>query len=144
VLATLVSTVVALTSCYLGPFALVPTCGAIASVLFVPQVNRRERPLITGIFVLGVLAPFLTELFGIGPPAYAFEADRIVIFARGIALPRGATFAAMIYSSAGFPILAMYFLGKMRDRIEASEKRHFIQGWYLRHLFPGAAKAGAT
>jgi tRNA A-37 threonylcarbamoyl transferase component Bud32 len=142
ILAALVAGVVGLTSCYLGPFTVVPTCAATASILFAMHATRRERPLLTGIVALGALAPFVAEILGIFPRAYAFEADRIVVFARAAALPAGATHGAMIYSTLSFIILAAVLMGRMRDALLVSEQRHFLQAWYLRKLFPAGEQAG--
>ena len=135
-LAVMLATVVAMTSCYMGPFAVVATCSATTSILFAMHMTRQERPVITTIITLGALAPFAAEVLGIFPRAYAFEADRIIVFARAIALPEGATTAAMAYSTLSFTVFAGLLMGRMRDTLQSHEQRHFLQAWYLRELFP--------
>jgi serine/threonine protein kinase len=143
VAAVLMAAIVALTSSYLGPFALTPTCAATASLIFAKTVTRRERPLFAVLLSLGALAPFIAELTGVTPRAYAFEPDRIIIFARAIALPSWPTMAFMIYSTLSFTVLPVLFVGAMRDALSRSEQRHVLQAWYLRQLFPATAEGGA-
>jgi eukaryotic-like serine/threonine-protein kinase len=142
-LASVVAAVVALTSVYLGPFTLVSTCAGTAALLFATAANKRERPLIAAIFSVGSLLPFLAEIFGVFPRAYAFEPGRILVFERAVALPEGPTMGAMMYSTLSFVVLATILVGSMRDALSASEQRQFLQAWYLRQLFP-AAKEGAA
>jgi len=144
-LAALLGSVVAMTSCYMGPFAVVPTCSATASMIFALHSTRRERSFLTAVIALGAAAPFVAEVFGLFPRAYAFEADRVIVFARAIALPEGATTAAMAYSTLTFTVFAGVLMGRMRDSLRALEQRHFLQAWYLRELFPaGGTDAGVA
>jgi len=136
VLATLVAGVIAMTSCYMGPFAVVPTCAATVTFLFTMHATRRERPIFAVIISLGALAPFVAEFLGVVPRAYAFEQDRVVIFARAVALPEAATTAAMLYCTLSFIVLAVWLMSRLRDALRVSEERHFLQAWYLRKLFP--------
>jgi eukaryotic-like serine/threonine-protein kinase len=138
VLATLVAAVVALTSCYLGPFTLVPTCAATASLLFATSATRRERRIFAAILAAGAMLPFLVEILGLVPRAYDFEPGRIIVFARAVRLPEAATMATMMYSTLTFTVFAMMLMGRMRDALSASERRQFLQAWYLRQLFPAA------
>lgn len=136
-LAALVAGIVAMTSCYMGPFAVVPTCAATASILFAMHATGRERWAVTAIVSAGALAPFVAEIAGLVPRAYSFEPDRLIVLARAIALPEGATHAAMIYSTLGFIVLEAVLMGRVRDALRALEERRFLQAWYLREIFPG-------
>jgi hypothetical protein len=140
VVAVLMGLIVALTSAYLGPFTLTPTCAATASLILAKTASRRERPLFAVLLSLGVLAPFVAEIAGLGQRAYAFEPDRIIVFARAISLPSWPTMAFMIYSTLSFTVLPVLFVGAMRDALSRSEQRHVLQSWYLRQLFPAAAE----
>ncbi len=133
--------ITAVVSCYMGPFTVVATCAATASIQFALQCTRRERPLFTTIISLGALAPFVAEWFGLFPRAYAFEADRMIVFARAVAFPEGATTAAMAYSTISFTVFAALLMGRMRDSLQTHEQRHFLQAWYLRELFPAGDAA---
>ena len=139
VLAALLGGVVAMTSCYMGPFLVVPTCAATASILFAMYSTPRERWVLTSIVSAGALAPFVAEITGLLPRAYAFERDRVIVVARAVALPEGATHAAMIYSTLSFIVLAAVLMGRVRDALQSLEERRFLQAWYLRELFPRRA-----
>jgi len=139
VLAALLAGVVAMTSCYMGPFLVVPTCAATASILFAMYSTPRERWVLTSIVSVGALAPFVAEITGLLPRAYAFERDRVIVLARAVALPEGATHAAMIYSTLSFIVLAAVLMGRVRDALQSFEERRFLQAWYLRELFPRRA-----
>ncbi|MFO0587276.1 MAG: serine/threonine-protein kinase [Polyangiaceae bacterium] len=136
VLVAMCAGVTAMTSCYLGPFAVVSTCAATASIQFALQCRKSERPLFTAIISLGAVAPFLAEWLGVFPRAYAFEADRMLVFARAVALPQGATTSVMAYSTLTFTVFAAILMGRLRDNLRAHEHRHFLQAWYLREIFP--------
>lgn len=137
-LAALVAALLALQSCYLGPFTLVPTCAATCSMFFGLAAVKRERWLVAGTLTVGALLPFAAEALHLGPPAYAFEADRLIVFARAIALPRGATLAAMAYSTVAYTVLSMALVGSVRDALRDAEQSRFVQAWHLRQLFPAA------
>jgi len=87
--------------------------------------------------MLGAAAPFALEWLGLVRAPYLFEPGRLVIPERAIALPRAATFAVMLYSSVSFALLISMVVGRVRDSLRASEKKLFLQAWYLRQLFPG-------
>jgi serine/threonine-protein kinase len=133
-LASIAAVVIALTSGYLGPFAVSPTAAVTAAVILGMSTSRRER-WIGVVFVAGALLPFVTECVGWGAPAYAFEPDRIIVFARAVALPRWPTIGTMAYSTVACILIPMILIGRMRDAALASERREFLQAWYLRQLF---------
>lgn len=120
----------------MGPFAVVTTCAATSTMLLSMHSTLKERPFVTGIVTAGAMAPFIAEVLGIFPRAYAFEADRVIVFARAIALPQGATTAAMAYSTLTFTAFAGVLMGRQHDALRRLEKRNFLQAWYLRELFP--------
>ncbi len=136
VLTAAIACVVALTSCYMGPFTVVPTCAASSSIILAMNVSRRERWVSTAIISLGALAPYAVERLGWFAPAYKFELDRVIVFARGVNLPEVATNAAMLYSTLSFVLLAAILMGRVRDALQVHESRQFLQAWYLRELFP--------
>jgi hypothetical protein len=144
VLAVITAAIIALTSSYLGPFALMPTCAATIAIVFATATRRRERIPLAAILTAGSVLPYLAEISGLIQPAYAFEPGRIVIFARAIELPRWPTMAAMLYSTISFTVLPTVFVGRMRDALNSAEERNHLQAWYLRQLFPAAAEAPSS
>ncbi len=131
--------VTASVSCYLGPFALVSTVAATTSLLTAMHFTKRERVIGVVLTVLGAAAPFAIEALALLPGAYVFEAGRIIVPERAIALPRGATMFVMFYATVTFAIMTSVVIGRVRDSLRASERRLFLQAWHLRQLFPGAA-----
>jgi serine/threonine-protein kinase len=132
--------IMALVSCYMGPFALVPTGAVTSAMVFAMSASRRERPIGQAVFVLGALVPFLVEIAGIFPRAYSFDPGRIVVHARAIGLPQWPTMALMAASTIGWIIVSSVLVGRMRDALGAAEQRQFLQAWYLRQLFPDASE----
>jgi len=139
-LSALVAAMLTLQSCYMGPFTLVPTCAATCSMFFGLAAMKRERWLVAGTLSVGALLPFVAEALHLGPPAYAFEADRLIVFARAIELPRGPTLAAMAYSTVAYTVLSMILVGSVRDALSDAEQSRFLQAWHLRQLFPAARR----
>jgi len=137
-LAVLVSATVALTSCYLGPFAIVPTAAVSAMLIYAMNTTPLERRWGTAVFVVFTLLPYLVEFTGIFGHSYVFEADRMIILARAVALPQTATMLAMLYSTLSFVILASLIVGRMRDALAKNEQQRMVQAWLLRRLFPDA------
>ncbi|APR85966.1 Serine/threonine protein kinase PrkC, regulator of stationary phase [Minicystis rosea] len=127
--------IIALTSCYLGAFVLSPTAAAIAAMILAISATKRERWVGALLFVAGALAPFIAESAGLGPPAYTFEPGKIIVSARAIGLPRWPTIGAMAYATVAWILIPVVLVGRMRDALHASERRQFVQAWYLRQLF---------
>ncbi len=142
--AGLFSVVVVLTSGLVGPFVLVPTVGTTVAMFFAMYVSRRERLIVSGLLGLAVLVPFVLEAYGLVPPGYSIEGDRIVLFPRVIDLPPVATDLALAWSSGSFVVLAAWIVGRMHDRLERAEERLLVSAWHLRRLFAGAERERIT
>jgi serine/threonine-protein kinase len=136
-LSALSAATVSLCSCWLGPFVLVPVAACATSLMFIVHGTRRERPYLVGIWVVALLAPYVVEMTGLAPPAYSFRPGELVLHARALELPRGPTLAALAYTSISFVAMLATFVGRLRDRQRAAERRLFVQAWHLRQLFPG-------
>jgi eukaryotic-like serine/threonine-protein kinase len=136
--ATLAAATVALTSCYLGPFALVPTAAVSSMMMYSMSATPYERRAGTVIVVGFTVLPYIVEFTGVFGHSYIFEADRLIILARAVALPQTATMLAMLYSSVSFVILASLIVGRMRDELAKNEQRRLVQAWLLQRLFPNA------
>ncbi len=134
----LVATTVALVSCYLGPFVLLPTAAVSSNFLYSMGATPSERRIGTAVFAAIASLPYFAEYFGIFGHTYVFEADRLIILARSVALPETPTYLIMLYSTVSFVILAGVLVGRQRDALIASEQQRMIQSWLLRRLFPNA------
>jgi serine/threonine-protein kinase len=137
-MAVLVAATVALSSCYLGPFALVPTAAVSSMMLYSLYTTPYERRIGAAVFVGFTMLPFGVEFTGIFGRSYIFESDRLIILARAVALPETATLLAMLYSTVSFVVLSVWIVGRMRDALAASEQQKLVQSWLLRRLFPDA------
>jgi serine/threonine protein kinase len=142
-IAALISVIIVAISSLLGPFVIVPTAGATATMFFAMYVSRRERLIATGMFTIAVLLPFALDALGWVPPGFAIEGNQVTLFARSIALPPEATVLALAWSSGSFTVLAAWMTGRMHDRLEHAEDRLLVSAWHLRQLFApeGAAPA---
>jgi len=136
--AGLLALLLAMSSCWLGPFVLVPvaTCGI--SLLFGIRCTREQRPWVVLVWALGALAPFAIELLHVFPPAYTFQGGEIILHPRALELPEGLTLAALAYTAVSFMVLPMLFIGKLRDKQHEGDRKLFVQAWHLRQLFPAA------
>lgn len=137
-LAVLVSATVALSSCYLGPFALAPTAAVSSMLIYSMHTTPHERRIGAAAFVVFAALPFVIEYSGILGHTYIFEGDRLIVLARAVALPETPTFLAMLYSTVSFIVLSAVFVGRMRDQSWAMEQQRLVQAWLLRRLFPDA------
>lgn len=136
VLSSISAAIVALSSCWLGPFVLAPLAACATAVMFVVHSTRRERPWLIGVWAFAAVAPFAVEQLGLVPPAYSFHAGELVLHARALELPPGPTILALVYTSVSFLVLLCVFVGRLRDQQRAAERRLFVQAWHLRQLFP--------
>jgi len=130
----------ALTSCWLGPFVLVPVACCAVALIFGSRCKASERPWIMLIWTLAILAPFGAELWHLVTPAYTFEPGRVVLHARTLDLPERPTLIALAYTSVTFMVLPMLLIGQLRDRQRSGDRRLFVQAWHLRQLFPAAVE----
>ncbi|HRI65209.1 MAG TPA: serine/threonine-protein kinase [Polyangium sp.] len=137
-LAVLIASTVALSSCYLGPFALIPTAAVSSHLIYAMQATRFERRIGMAVFVLLTSLPYAFEYWGVFGRTYIFEPDRLIILARAVALPETPTFLAMLYSTVSFIVLSGLLAGRMRDALTASEQQKRVQAWLLQRLFPDA------
>ena len=141
VMATIIGCVVVLVSGYLGPFVVVPACGNAASMLFAMHATRTERVVTSMILCAAALLPFAIDASGLVTPGYEFVADTIVLHPRLIDIPRIPTTLGLVWVSGSFTVLSAFIVGRMRDRLDAAERRLHLSVWHLRQLFPAAATA---
>jgi len=140
VIASLLATTLAISSCWLGPFVLVPVSASSMAILFASRSQRRERPWLVVIWGLAILAPFAVELLHVFPPAYSFRGGELVLHARALDLPQGLTLVALAYTSFTFMLLTMLLVGQLREKQHDGDRKLFVQAWHLRQLFPVASK----
>lgn len=133
-LATLVLATVSATSCWLGPFVLVPVAAAATTLWFGMQAERVERWIIMGVGTVSVVVPFLLEAAGLVPPSYEFRDGDFVLLSRALELDPTLTILSLLYTTVTFVILPGLFFGGIRDKLAEVETKLHLQAWQLRQL----------
>jgi serine/threonine-protein kinase len=121
---------------WLGPFVLLPTSACLLVTVFTIYARREERFVVRLAGVAMFLVPFLADVAGLVPAGFSFEPGRVVLNERAIGLGPGPTIAALIYTSLTYILLPTLYLARVRDTMRTMEDRHFLQGWYMKRLFP--------
>ncbi len=95
----LILATIASVSCFMGPFVVVPPIAA-AVTLYITLFHRtaRQRWVVIAMGTLAVAVPFLVELAGVFPPAFAFSDGNVTLFGRAIRL---------VPETTGFPSSSM-------------------------------------
>ncbi|MCC6216469.1 MAG: protein kinase [Polyangiaceae bacterium] len=136
VLALLTGLLMAATSAVAGPFVAVPALAAGIAAFFAVHVTAEERRVATTLIALGTVAPFAVEWLGWFPPAYSFEPDRILLYARGVEFPAVPMVLALCYATVTSVVLPALFTGWAHDERVEVQRRLIVQAWQLRQLFP--------
>jgi serine/threonine-protein kinase len=140
VLNLLLATILAMSSCWLGPFVLVPVACCSIALIFASRCKPSERPWVMGIWSVAILAPFALELTHVLPPSFSFVGGEVILHPRALRLPEGPTLVALAYTSLTFMLFPVIFVGRLRDRQRDGDRRLFVQAWALTQLFPGAGR----
>ncbi len=131
---------VASSSLIFGPFVSVPAMAAIVTVAIVHIGKRSTRVLATVLGVLALLVPVALEWGGALPRSYAFEGDRIVIFARAVHFPTAMGQALLIATHVATVLFVAYFAGRSKDALARAEQQNRVRAWQLRQLVPSEAR----
>ena len=122
---------IALFSCWLGPFVLVPTAATAVTLLFATQTSRKERSAAVIMGTACVALPFLIELTGLLPPAFSFVDGDLVLHARAVELPAVGTWLAVAWTSISFTAIPTVYFGRLKDDLTSAERRLFLHAWQL-------------
>ncbi len=123
---------------WLGPFVLLPASATITISLFTLYADRRERTLLGVAGVSMFLVPFVADLLGLVPSGFSFEPGRVVLHERALGLSPAVTIVGLLYTCTGYILLPVLYIGRLRDALSAVEDRQFLQGWYMKRMFPKA------
>jgi serine/threonine-protein kinase len=141
----LLSTVtVGLMSALFGPFILVPGLVATNTMFFAMNADRHARRVVIAAGVMAIALPFVLELSGVLPPAYAFEGGRLLVLPRATELPALQTMLCLFVTSVAMVVIPGLVMGRMRDALTNAERRLVLQAWHLRQLVPGGAGGGLS
>ncbi len=140
-LLVLSSAAIATFSCWLGPFVLLPVAAAVNIMAFALHATRRERPIVALVAILASTVPFVLQLTGILPPAWAFRDGALVLLPRAVSLHPVPTIASLLYISVSLAVLPVWYVASVRDALTAAERKLFLRAWQLRQLVPDAQPA---
>ena len=117
-----------------GPFIVVPSVVATNSIFFVLHSRPGQRLYIILAGVLAVMVPFLAELLQLVPPSYTFEAGRMVVEPRVMALEPISTMGILALLHIMLAIAPTVIAVRVRDELLAAERKLSLTGWRLGHL----------
>ncbi len=118
----------------LSPFVLVPTLVATNTLFFATHLSARWRPLAALAGVVAVLTPVALEAVGICYPSFAFMDGGLLLLPRMAELKPSATLTLLVAGSVALVVTPAVLVGRLRDSLEAAEKKLFMQAWHLRAL----------
>jgi serine/threonine-protein kinase len=127
-----------------GPVFWVPGVVAMCMLAFAIQPVRALRLLALVTACLSFLVPTALEWAGVLAPSYSFAPGQLVIHARMLDLPRGATLTFLLLTSVGMVLTPFLFLSNIRDALFSAQRRLQLQAWQLRQLVPDEAQAAAV
>jgi eukaryotic-like serine/threonine-protein kinase len=129
---------VATASCFMGPFVVVPQSASIIT-FYTALLHRtgRQRWVTAAAGGAAVAIPFLVEILGLVPPAFAFSGGDVTLFGRVVRFTQDTTIPLLLYSSVGTVVAPVAVFSIVRDALSTAERRLFLQAWHLRQLLPG-------
>ena len=124
-----------------GPLVLTPTVVTVNTIGYALNLTRRQR-------IWAVLAGVIASLLPLGlmllhqlPGNYLFEADRMIITAGALHLPRIPTLVMLTTIGLGATVLGSLTVTRMRDALDDAERQIYLYAWHLREFLPEAARA---
>ncbi|MBS1148927.1 MAG: Serine/threonine protein kinase PrkC, regulator of stationary phase [Myxococcaceae bacterium] len=120
----------------LSPFVLVPALAATNTLFFATYLSSKVRPLAALSGVVAVLAPVGLEALGVLPRSFAFADGHLELLPRMTALAPGPTLVLLLAGSVALVVTPAVLVGRLRDSLEAAEKKLFLQAWHLNALAP--------
>jgi serine/threonine-protein kinase len=131
------SVTLGLMSALFGPFILVPGLVATNTMFFAMNADRQARGVVIAAGVMAIVLPFILEVSGVLPPAYAFSGDILQVLPRATEFPAMQTMLCLLLTSTAMVVIPGLLMGRMRDALTTAERRLVLQAWHLRQLVPG-------
>ncbi len=132
--ATLSGVLVASFSAWLGPFVLVPLAAMAVLFFTAAHATPRERAALIAVMLLAILVPFAIERAGLVAPSMVFRDGNLVFLPRAFEIRPVPTLIAFLWASVGFAIAPTVLVGRVRDALNAAERRLLMQSWQLRQF----------
>jgi len=136
-------------SALFGPLVLVPGAAAVNGAVMMVSL-RANRVTQRGIMLAAISAitlPWVLQLTGVLPPAYAFEGGVWQVLPQVVNFPAEWTMWLLYVASLLTVISGNVLVGRAVNSLTAAERRIFAQAWRLRQLLPRdehPARAGAA
>jgi eukaryotic-like serine/threonine-protein kinase len=124
-----------------GPLVLMPTLITVNTMGYALNLTRRQRPFAIALGCVASFVPLLLLLLNLLPGTYVFEADRMIITAGALHLPRIPTLVMLFSLGLGATIIGSITVARMRDALDDAERQIYLYAWHLREFLPEAARA---
>lgn len=120
-----------------GPLMILPALAASVSLsLVLTSAHRGGRRLAVMAGWGAILVPLALQLLGVLPNPYVFENGAIVIRPNALNFPETPTLIFLTVSSLASLGTAAIFVSRVRDALNAAQRRLVLQSWQLRQLMP--------
>jgi serine/threonine-protein kinase len=123
-----------------GPLRLVPLFMAVNTASFASTASRRQRPVITAMGLVAVLAPLLGSWWGLLPESFRFVPEGLLLYPMEEIFDAWSP-AIVATAFGGAIIAASLVVGTVRDTVSRLSQRNALQTWTLRQMLPPEASA---
>lgn len=125
---------IAVFSCWLGPFVLVPTA-AVTILMFRLAYSRAGERWPTVLLAMAVVVvPYALELTGLLPPSFVYVDEGLLLLPRALDLHPTSTTMALLWSNLMFIVTPALVLTRLRDELSLAERRLALHALQLRQL----------
>ncbi len=125
---------IAVFSCWLGPFVLVPIASVTILMFRLAYSRPDERRPLVALASAVVVVPYVLEVVGLLPPSFVFVDDGMLFLPRALELPPTWTTMALLWANLTFIAGAALVLSRLRDELSLAERRLALHGLQLRQL----------
>ncbi|MGH7280151.1 MAG: protein kinase domain-containing protein [Polyangiaceae bacterium] len=135
---------VGISSRVFGPFMVVPAL-VLANILgFSVTRERKQRAFIAAVGTAAFMIPLILEWTGVISPSYVFRDGHIEIMPHVLSFDHPAwTMALLVIAHLGIIVIAVSYIGKVRDHLKRYERHALVQAWHFRQLAPEEARVQA-
>ena len=109
-------------------------------MFFAMAADRSARRVVLALGVISIALPFVLEMTGVVPRAYAMEGGQFLVLPRATGFPALQTMLFLFVTSVAMVVIPGVMMGRMRDALTAAERRLLLQAWHLRQLVPSGTQ----
>jgi serine/threonine-protein kinase len=125
---------VAIFSCWLGPFVLVPTAAVTLLMFRLAHSRAGEHWPIVLLAMAVVIVPHALEFAGLLPPSFEYVDGGLLLLPRALDLHPTTTTSALLWSNLTFIVTPAIVLARLRDALSLAERRLALHALQLRQL----------